>query len=923
MRFTGLSRDSIEQLALGRLADGRGGRPRPLLVVGDAGSGKTTLLESLVAAARGVVVLHVRPGRDDVPYAPLHAAVEAQLDTLAAGPRHDLLAKLHAATAPDADVGAARPHLLRLLGETLAALDELSPVMVCVDDVHAADTETAAAFWHLVQHVRERRIWVVGGLRGTAPDLAVDELVLLDRVAASGAVDVVELGPLTRGEVAACAADRLAAPVSDELVDLLVRRGAGNALYTTELLEWLSAKDMLLAGPAGRRPAPGAEHTIPERIGSFVVARFGALGPAALAVGTRLAVLDGAPLSRMPIVANLAGLPVREAEDAFDALVTAGLVIERRGRYRPCHDLVQDALYEHVGPAERRRLHELAAKLLDSEASEASADLVEVARHVRASAEHPDPGAARLIADAGDAVANRGPAMAVDWYRAALELLPADDPMTADIELSLSRALGMAGRYDEAADLAIRASATVDGAVRQRAVGMAAGALFNGQRVGPAAKILDQALDDPGGRSPHLLLQRAEVSFWSEDIAAARVALRDAEAMGLTAADLDLADVVRLHLDVAAADYEACARRAAQLRRRAMTPSATSANVAFSVMVHEATNGEPAAALTAIAAVVEAGMMTDIALALRAQVHYRCGRFDDAVAAAEASAAIQTGSGRSGDVVALATLVAVAVERERTAEVAGHVATLRAIPHNRGVADAAIARWLHARGDTAGAYGLLHAGIERYARVERRNFLPWLLAALVELALAGGDEEIARRAHERLMLQPRHPWAVAATISILLGDARMTGRREAIVGAVELADAHGLAADAATARGLLGALDGDRELLEAAHHRLGELGAVARQRAVAQQLRHANRRVRTTLRPGELTGTEAEIAGLVGQGHTNREIARITGLTTKTVETYVSRLLAKTGHTNRTKLAIAVALGDLPTGGQDAGRPAR
>jgi len=56
-----------------------------------------------------------------------------------------------------------------------------------------------------------------------------------------------------------------------------------------------------------------------------------------------------------------------------------------------------------------------------------------------------------------------------------------------------------------------------------------------------------------------------------------------------------------------------------------------------------------------------------------------------------------------------------------------------------------------------------------------------------------------------------------------------------------------------------------------------------------------------------LTGREMEIARLVRDGRTNRQIARALGLSTKTVEAHLSRIFAKLSIPSRTVLAVLVS----------------
>jgi DNA-binding NarL/FixJ family response regulator len=68
----------------------------------------------------------------------------------------------------------------------------------------------------------------------------------------------------------------------------------------------------------------------------------------------------------------------------------------------------------------------------------------------------------------------------------------------------------------------------------------------------------------------------------------------------------------------------------------------------------------------------------------------------------------------------------------------------------------------------------------------------------------------------------------------------------------------------------------------------------------------ADRRRRAARRLGALTGREAEIAALVGEGLTNAEIGVRLHMSEATIKTYVSRVLAKLDCANRVQAALLV-----------------
>jgi len=178
----------------------------------------------------------------------------------------------------------------------------------------------------------------------------------------------------------------------------------------------------------------------------------------------------------------------------------------------------------------------------------------------------------------------------------------------------------------------------------------------------------------------------------------------------------------------------------------------------------------------------------------------------------------------------------------------------------------------------------------------------------------------SRRADEQVARMPLPVSAVRATVArgelrLARGDARGAAR---------------LAAEARTAARTLGALldAEDARLLEgralaavgyeaaarAALQRVaadaGRAGAGRLHDAAARELRRLGTRVSAEGRraarragPAELTLREREIAALVGQGRSNKEVAATLFLSEKTIENTLSRVYGKLGLRSRVELA--------------------
>ena len=96
------------------------------------------------------------------------------------------------------------------------------------------------------------------------------------------------------------------------------------------------------------------------------------------------------------------------------------------------------------------------------------------------------------------------------------------------------------------------------------------------------------------------------------------------------------------------------------------------------------------------------------------------------------------------------------------------------------------------------------------------------------------------------------------------------------------------------------------ESLSAAIEILEELGATLWLERARDELRRASPRPR---RDRELTSAEQQVAALVAQGHTNREVAAQLFTTISTVEAHLTRIYRKLGIRSRAQLTRGVADG--------------
>lgn len=917
-----------------------------LVVRGPAGIGKTRLVEAALAEAelRGARVLRARFGDLDrnLPYLGLRLALMPILEVGAAtdAPDEEDLEPLRSALelrVTDTGDDASRSRLaaaFELGCRLLARWAEQSRVVVALDDLHAADADTLRALSLLVAHLRSAGVVFLATVRTGTPPLDVEVAAVIERLAAEGLARCLDLEELDEADTRALVHSLLGAAPDDELVAAVRGACGGNPFFISEAVSALRASGAIRVegGWAGlvdtaTPPVLTARATLLHRI---LV-----LDPPARRLVRVLSAFERVQLSDLALVARLAELTEAEADRAFDTLVASGLIEPRGDGFAFTHPIVRTTLYDDVGPAERRRLHRLIAEELTARrAGGTPVSVAEIAAHLAAAAEPGDLRAASVLAQAAGEIVASAPLTAARWYARARALVTDRPPPTAEdplhpacLQAAECRALNLASRPSEAARVGAAALEVLPaGRLRTRTAAVVAQSLATVGRFEDALAVTD-GLSEAERSGPRIRASRAHVLILLDRFADARAELDAGLADAEDATSLAMVLGALASERYASGDLAGCLAhldRQAELDAR-LGPMARVSALALRAF-YLAMAGLPRRATESLeAARAEADRrggpvsspVFEVATALR---DWHVGDWDAVVDWSRRVGVAPERSGVYGVLVRIAELV-VATDRgrfTRARELAEEVGSGRL---GSTYATWAIARCEHVRGELDRARRLLEEALDHDRAVSRRSSLHLLLSALVEVELESGRDDAARRYADELARFARTatPWvqAVAARCS-----ARVTGDVDLAAEAVRLADREGLVVEAARSRVALAELGGDPVTnLEAAHGVLDRLGAEPEVRRVVALMR--DRGISPPRAPGEpdgpLTDTERQIARLVYEGLTNRQIARALYLSPKTIEVYLSRVFAKTGCVNRLELAVAVSEGRLP--GVPAGDP--
>ncbi|WP_185909142.1 AAA family ATPase [Streptomyces sp. WAC01280] len=577
----------------------------PLVVVrGEAGIGKTRLVAEAArrAAAEGVCVLwgtsHEAEGQ--TPYGVFVDALDGRLAGCGAeersrvGAEHAGLATLLPSLGGGPDAAASpeeeRARLFRAVAGFLTDLAAARPVLVVLDDLHAADPGSLSLLHHLVRTTQARRWRFIATCRDDTLEPDDVRRQVLDGILRQRMAVEVDLLRLSRADCAGLAAAAAGRPVgaydavgmdsavgrdtaadtdseagtdsagrsgsgsgfgsgstesaeARRTVSRIFRLSLGNPLFALELTSTPGA-DLERMEPRHRTTAEPDADAVPDGIRRLVGSRLTRLPRDARRTLAALAVAGGTTvaLTELEAVTSTGLHPPLEGPyvtAALDAAVGSGIVEERDvvlgGRavlgYAFRHPLVRLACAEQLSRAARRRIHQAYADAVLRLRPDAVDTL---AFHMAVADDERAPAYLRVAADRAAALyANDS---ACDYYRELVVRLDTTDPAAAgEARLAWGEVLRRAARYPEAEDVLKRALRDLTAAGDSSGTLLAAVCLA--EVLGRAGRPLDGLAvlrDAPRGRSTageraRLHLAFGALGFHAGQFDETLVALRRAE----------------------------------------------------------------------------------------------------------------------------------------------------------------------------------------------------------------------------------------------------------------------------------------------------------------------------------------------------------------------------------------------------------
>jgi class 3 adenylate cyclase len=536
------------------LDEAAAGRPRFVIVEGDAGVGKSRLVRHLQqeAAARGVDVSTGRCREHlELPYLPLTSSLLGRLEGVARSdpdlaPYAGVISRVLGTDAGGSDLHPDREQawLFYAVTQTTAALTRSRPQLLVIDDVQWADPPTLDLLAHLILEcgdlglrepiplfvIATHRTDPMSGAREVLSRLRREELTQTLTVRGLGETETAEL-------VRALGIDN----AHRRLVRRIYNATLGNPLFVESVVR------SMLTRVRDQGDGPGdptdADLAVPAELASAVTEQISAVGPDCLDVLVAAA-YTGDPI-RLDVLASVTGRSPDAIEEALHKAAAAGLVDITATDASIAHPLVANLLHAQPDYAARRALHADVANAL----VEVAASPLEVAAHLIGAGEAAPPETTlewcraggeegwRILAwdDAArafDAAATAAQTLGDDASAAALFVRAgAAHYRNMDPQLSADRFQGAVDHFRRIGDVRGMAAALME-QVHARLVGAGFGTIIDTTALETVAAELD---DDPPGLQARVAAQLAETKWVAGDTEAARElatrALDDARAV--------------------------------------------------------------------------------------------------------------------------------------------------------------------------------------------------------------------------------------------------------------------------------------------------------------------------------------------------------------------------------------------------------
>ena len=346
--------------------EARQGRPRVVLVGGEAGIGKTRLIEELIARADGATTLVggcVDLGDDALPFAPFATALR---EPMRAAGVTDLVA-LAGGASDD------RRRLYEAVADLLERESAEGPIVLVLEDLQWADRSTRELLAFLGRALQAVPVLIIATYRNDELHRQHPLRPFLAEISRS--VPRIDIAPLDEDAVAQLLTELWERPPTDEEITNYHERSDGNPFMLQELA------------------ACSDDTALPQSLRDVMLMRVDRLAPQTQSV-LRIAALIGNVVSHrlLAVVCADGGITDGELDSALRDLVDAAMLVPHDDdSYEFRHSLLREYVHGDLMPGEHSRIHSAIAQALTDQPQlgDPQQYQLEIAHHWRAAHDLP------------------------------------------------------------------------------------------------------------------------------------------------------------------------------------------------------------------------------------------------------------------------------------------------------------------------------------------------------------------------------------------------------------------------------------------------------------------------------------------------------------------------------------------------------
>ncbi len=370
-------RDELESL-VAAFDEGRDGRPRTVVVRGEAGIGKTRLVQEFLAAAQsrsGDLPLVVAVGQCvdlgpiGSPFGPIRRVLrdlhtELGTETLRAAAGSTAAIASLAALVPGIAVDASPREdpaggFAEAIEVLLERLSREVHIVVVIEDLQWADAATLALLKTLASTLRGRHLTIVATYRSDDIDRFHPLRPVLAELDRTRAILRVEIEPLTAEQVAEQVVQLSAAADPRDIAGLADRSG-GIPFLVEELVDL-------------------DDSGLPDTLRELVLARYTRLTASGQQVVRTMAA--GGVHADHEVLAGVSTLDDRALDLAIREAIDSRVILTDGAGYSFRHALTREAVESEMLPSERVRVHRAYAEFLTEHRSDQPDDASSIAEH--------------------------------------------------------------------------------------------------------------------------------------------------------------------------------------------------------------------------------------------------------------------------------------------------------------------------------------------------------------------------------------------------------------------------------------------------------------------------------------------------------------------------------------------------------------